>query len=209
MQLQSDKISTAYRQKYSSSRPSTFWQYGERTQYPSVAVQHRSRESATSTNINKRAIQTITRLSVLHNVTLHRTLVHRSSYYSARSHQPLTSSPLASPTYSPTHTVQERRRAQYKSTTSSSLHRTPTSQPFLSRVSNQTTPEDPQKVFLRERLQARCREHAQKLRDRAVSSRRRNSERYSDVFMDGDDDESDDVIMQDEVRVVLYRGPFL
>lgn len=127
----------------------------------------------------------------------------RSSYYSARSHQPMNSSPLASPTYSsPTHKVQERRRAQYKSIAPpsyrSSIATTPAKPLF--RLGNQT-PEDPQKVFLRERFQARCRAHAQKLRERAVHSRR-SSDKYSDIFMDCDDEdeESDDVIMQDEVR---------
>ena len=125
----------------------------------------------------------------------------RSSYYSARSHQPINSSPLASPSYSsPTHHAQERRRAQYKSMTHA--YRSPTthtSANLLFRAGTQT-PTDPQKMLLRERFQARCREHAQKLRERAVSSRR-SSDRYSDVFMEYDDDEeSDDVIMQDEVR---------
>jgi len=76
---------------------------------------------------------------------------------------------------------------------------TPASAKLLFRTSSQTS-EEPQKAFLRERFQARCREHAQKLRQRAVDSRR-NSDRYSDVFMDcdDDDDESDDVVMQDEL----------
>lgn len=126
-----------------------------------------------------------------------------SSYYSTRSHKPANSSPLASPSYSsPTHNA-ERRRAQHKSTTAS--HRLPalqTSAKLLFRPSIQT-PADPQKVFLRERLQARCRQHAQKLRERAVSSRR-SSDKCSDVFMDCDDeDESDDIIMQDEVRLCI------
>lgn len=111
------------------------------------------------------------------------------------------SSPLASPTFSsPTREAQERRRAQYKSM-APVAYRTPanqTSAKLLFRTGNQTST-DPQKAFLRERLQARCREHAQKLRERAVNSRR-NSDRCSDVFMECDDEEeSDDVIMQDEV----------
>ena len=116
----------------------------------------------------------------------------------------MNSSPLASPTYSsPTHEAQERRRAQYKPFTSASCRSsvTPASAKLLFRTSNQTS-EDPQKAFLRERFQARCREHAQKQRERAVNSRR-SSDKYSDVFMDCDDDddeESDDVVMQDEVR---------
>jgi hypothetical protein len=126
----------------------------------------------------------------------------RSSYYSARSSQPTNSSPLASPTFSsPTHEAQERRRSQYKSFTSASCRSpvTPASAKLLFRTSNQTS-EDPQKAFLRERFQARCREHAQKQRERVVNSRR-SSDKYSDVFMDCDDDEeeSDDVVMQDEV----------
>ena len=129
----------------------------------------------------------------------------RSSYYSARSHQPLSSSPLASPTcMSPTHEVQQRRRAQYKSTTPAS-HRssaTQSSAKLLFRTGIQT-PEEPQKAFLRERFQAQCRAHAQKLREHAVNVRR-SSDTHSDVFMDcDDDDESDDVIMQDEVRRLI------
>ncbi|KAH0834966.1 hypothetical protein J3R83DRAFT_10675 [Lanmaoa asiatica] len=125
----------------------------------------------------------------------------RSSYYSARSNQPVNSSPLASPSYSsPTHEAQERRRAQYKSMASAS-YRSPVnlaSAKLLFRSGSQTS-EDPQKNFLRERFQARCREHARKLRDRAVNSRR-SSDKCSDVFMDCDDEEeSDDVIMQDEL----------
>lgn len=126
----------------------------------------------------------------------------RSSYYSARSHQPINSSPLASPSFSsPTHQVQERRRAQYKPMISTSYRSpvAPASAQPLFRAGSQTL-EDPQKVFLRERFQARCRQHAQKLRERAVSSRR-SSDKCFDVFMDCDDEEeSDDVIMQDEVR---------
>ena len=125
----------------------------------------------------------------------------RSSYHSARSHQPANSSPLASPTYSsPTHQAQQRRRAQYKSVTPASYRSpvTPASAKLLFRTGNQTS-EDPKKVFLRERFQARCREHAQKMRERAVNSHR-SSDKYSDVFMECDDEEeSDDVIMQDEV----------
>lgn len=126
----------------------------------------------------------------------------RSSYYSARSHQPTSSSPLASPSCSsPTHEVQERRRAQYKSITSASYRSpvTPASVKLLFRAGSQTS-EDPQKVFLRERFEARCRQHAQKLRERAVNSRR-SSDKCFDIFMDCDDEEeSDDVLMQDEVR---------
>lgn len=126
----------------------------------------------------------------------------RSSYYSARSHQPINSSPLASPVHSsPTYDAQERRRAQYKSITPAP-YRSPAIQAsakLLFRAGNQT-PADPQKAFLRGRLHARCREHAQKLRERAVNARR-SSDMCSDVFMECDDEEeSDDVLMQDEVR---------
>ena len=116
----------------------------------------------------------------------------------------MNSCPLASPTYSsPTRKAQERRRSQYKSKISASCRSpvTPASAKLLFRTGRQTS-DEPQKAFLRERFQARCREHAQKLHQRAVNSHR-NSDRYSDVFMDcydDDDEESDDVVMQDEVR---------
>ncbi|KAF9220806.1 hypothetical protein BS17DRAFT_786605 [Gyrodon lividus] len=127
----------------------------------------------------------------------------RSSYYSAQSHQPMNSSPLASsPTMSsPTSAAQARRRSQYKSTAPRAhpSSRTPdAAAKLLFRTSSQTS-EDPQKAFLRERFQARCRERAQKLREKAVRSRR-SSDNFSDEFMDCDEEEeSEEAVMQDEL----------
>ncbi|KAG8216592.1 hypothetical protein J3R82DRAFT_6777 [Butyriboletus roseoflavus] len=74
----------------------------------------------------------------------------------------------------------------------------PASAQLLFRAGSQTS-EDPQKSFLRERFQARCKQHAQKLREQVINSRR-SSDKSFDIFMDGDDEEeSDDVIMQDEL----------
>ncbi|KAH7882495.1 hypothetical protein F5I97DRAFT_1931698 [Phlebopus sp. FC_14] len=122
------------------------------------------------------------------------------SYYSTCSHQPLNSSPLASPMMfsSPTTAAQARRRSHYKSAAPRFSHRTPDSpaKRFFSRTKDLNS-EDPQKSFLRERLQARCRESAQRQRERAVFLSR--SSGFSDEFMDCEEDESDDVVMQDEL----------
>ncbi|KIJ63820.1 hypothetical protein HYDPIDRAFT_112790 [Hydnomerulius pinastri MD-312] len=126
----------------------------------------------------------------------------RSSYYSARSHrshQPLNSSPLASPSMSsPTSAAQERRRSQYKSAAprTQTSYRTPETTAKL--LFSKSVSEDPQKTFLRERFQARCRERAQRQREKAVNSRR-SSDAFSDEFMDCDEEESDEAIMQDEL----------
>ncbi|OAX39943.1 hypothetical protein K503DRAFT_738519 [Rhizopogon vinicolor AM-OR11-026] len=125
----------------------------------------------------------------------------RSSYYTSRSHQPLTSSPLASPKSSPVIAAQARRQAQYK-TRETSSSRTPftLSQPLFAQSSGKT-PEDAQKSLLRERFRARCLERAQKERQEKVKGRRTASS--SDVFfdseMDCDEDEDEDSVMQDEL----------
>lgn len=62
---------------------------------------------------------------------------------------------------------------------------------------------DPQKRFLRDRLQARCLERATKARERAVRKKRQDmfGEPSSDDFqMEDDSEEDDETIMQDEVR---------
>ncbi|KAF9240450.1 hypothetical protein BU15DRAFT_87658 [Melanogaster broomeanus] len=125
----------------------------------------------------------------------------RSSYYSARSHKPTSSSPLASPSMSsPTSAAHARRRSQYKSTAhhAHTSYRNPDAPSKLLFGSGSQTSEDPQKAFLRERFQARCRERAQRLREKTVMSRR-SSDAFSDEFMDCDEEESEDTIMQDEL----------
>ncbi|KAH7924938.1 hypothetical protein BV22DRAFT_1034633 [Leucogyrophana mollusca] len=131
----------------------------------------------------------------------------RSSYYSARSHQPMNSSPLASPKSSPTTAAQARRRSQYKSTasripsTSRGSNTERIGQPLFYRTGSQV-PEDPQKSFLRERFKARCFERAQKQRESAVASRRRDSEPgdlFSDTSMDCEEEEDENSVMQDEL----------
>ncbi|KIK40396.1 hypothetical protein CY34DRAFT_807251 [Suillus luteus UH-Slu-Lm8-n1] len=123
----------------------------------------------------------------------------RSSYYSARSHQPLASSPLASPKSSPVVAAQARRQAQYKSRVTSSSRSATTQLPCTEAGSK--TPENPQKTFLRERFKARCLERAQKQRHDKVQKQRSCSS--SDVFfeseMDCDEDEDDEMVMQDEL----------
>ncbi|KAG1729521.1 uncharacterized protein EDB91DRAFT_1159470 [Suillus paluster] len=118
----------------------------------------------------------------------------RSSYYSARSHQPLASSPLASPKSSPVVSAQARRQAQYKA------------RPLATQLpcvqAGSRTPENPQKTFLRDRFKARCLERAQKQRQDKVQKQRTASS--SDVFFDAemdcdDEDEDDESIMQDEL----------
>jgi len=130
----------------------------------------------------------------------------RSSYYSARSHQPLASSPLASPKSSPVVAAQARRQAQYKARVTSSS-RSAASQ-FPCTQSGSKTPENPQKTFLRDRFKARCLERAQKQRHDKVQKQRTPSS--SDVFfdceMDCDEDEDDELVMQDEVCDFPDRG---
>ncbi|KAG1726399.1 hypothetical protein EDB19DRAFT_1752569 [Suillus lakei] len=123
----------------------------------------------------------------------------RSSYYSARSHQPLASSPLASPKSSPVLAAQARRQAQYKARVTSSSRSASTQLPCAQAGSK--TPENPQKTFLRDRFKARCLERAQKQRHDKVQKQRTHSS--SDVFfdseMDCDEDEDDEFVMQDEL----------
>ncbi|EGO03338.1 hypothetical protein SERLA73DRAFT_174788 [Serpula lacrymans var. lacrymans S7.3] len=106
----------------------------------------------------------------------------RSSYYSSLSYQPINSSPLASPSLkSSLVSAQARRRSQYKP----------------------TTPEDPQRSFLRERFKVRCFERAQRQRERVVQGKRRSSDASSDLLdeggMDCEEEEEDDMVMQDEL----------
>ncbi|KAG2140695.1 hypothetical protein DEU56DRAFT_798284 [Suillus clintonianus] len=123
----------------------------------------------------------------------------RSSYYSARSHQPLASSPLASPKSSPVVAAQARRQAQYK-TRATGSSRSATNQLPCTQSGSQT-PENPQKSFLRDRFKARCLERAQKQRHDKVQKQRTAS--GSDVFfdseMDCDEDEDEEFVMQDEL----------
>lgn len=71
-------------------------------------------------------------------------------------------------------------------------------------------PENPQKQFLRERLQAKCLDRVEKARARAVKQRRYTgySDRSSDGFdeedrMEEEEEEDDDDIMGDEVPISL------
>ncbi|KAF8526614.1 hypothetical protein BU17DRAFT_82746 [Hysterangium stoloniferum] len=99
-----------------------------------------------------------------------------------RMYQPRHSSPL-SPLSSPTNDVQNRRKRQYKSQSSSY------SLPKLN-IGDDT----PQKQFLRERFKARCLERAKESRARAVRKYRGDS---SDVGSDGFDIEGD-LAMEEE-----------
>ncbi|KAG6329182.1 hypothetical protein ID866_9908 [Astraeus odoratus] len=139
------------------------------------------------------------------------------------------SSPPPVPTDSPTTAAQERRKGQYKSLVSC---RTPeagasakrlfssgssgtggssafgnskrSGRAFFSSL-NQAHPEDPTKIFLRERFQARCLERMKQARRRAVSERRIVGSSDAGFFetgdeeMDCDDEETDDAVMQDEL----------
>ena len=131
-----------------------------------------------------------------------------SSYYSARSHQPLVSSPLASPKSSPVVAAQARRRAQYK-TRETSSSRTPIilCQPLFTQA-NGKTPEETQSSLLRERFRARCFERAQKERQEKVKKSRTVSgsdDVFFDSAMDCDEDEDEESVMQDEVCDFLVR----
>ncbi|KAI6138436.1 hypothetical protein EDD17DRAFT_394500 [Pisolithus thermaeus] len=116
------------------------------------------------------------------------------------------SSPLPMQMSSPTTCAQERRKGQYKSLVS---HRTPDSSSVSRRLFSTVNAgqldcsTDPTKSFLRERFQARCREHAKKARQRAVSERR-GSIGSSDAGFSFDDEmdcdeETDEDVMQDEL----------
>lgn len=132
----------------------------------------------------------------------------RSSYYSARSHQPLVSSPLVSPKSSPVVAAQARRQAQYKTRVSSSSRTSITFGQPLFTQNGSKTPEDPQKSLLRERFRARCFERAQKEREEKVKRQRTasSSDVFFDAEMDCDEDEDDDSVMKDEVCDFPVRG---
>ncbi|KII84613.1 hypothetical protein PLICRDRAFT_80017, partial [Plicaturopsis crispa FD-325 SS-3] len=139
------------------------------------------------------------------------TPTHRRPSYNGLSHQPLNSSPLASPKSSPTADAHARRRSQYKSR----LPSTPasiaapifTSSSTRKRTGANSTPftnEDPQKAFLRDRFKARCVERARNAREEKVRGKRSSGfDSSSDGFdmdMAGDEEEEDDEqIMQDEL----------
>ncbi|TFK90336.1 hypothetical protein K466DRAFT_484937 [Polyporus arcularius HHB13444] len=132
------------------------------------------------------------------------------------SHAPLLSSPLASPTSSPAANASARRRSQYKANAFSSPadrrssgaygKRRHSSDTFVQGSSTQATSapsseEPPRKAFLKERLQARCIERAQKKRERAIArgSRHLSSDASSDgldELMD-EDDEDEEVMLND------------
>lgn len=108
---------------------------------------------------------------------------------------------------SPTTCAQERRKGQYKSLFS---HRMPDSSSVPRRLFSTASAgqldcsTDPTKSFLRERFQARCREHAKKARQRAVSERRgsigsSDTGFFFDDEMDCDEEETDEDVMQDEL----------
>ncbi|KAI0088851.1 hypothetical protein BDY19DRAFT_1048377 [Irpex rosettiformis] len=125
-------------------------------------------------------------------------------------HTPSKSSPLtvpadSSPILSPTPTIQDRRRSQYKSMalTSPTINRT---RPTSRRVSSHPAPpsrpdlfghsqEATGKQLLRERFKARCLERALKERERKIVGKRRASDWSSDgpdEMMDFDDDDEDE-----------------
>lgn len=129
---------------------------------------------------------------------------------SISTHQPLQSSPLASPSSksSPISTVQ-RRKSGYKAAF-----------PLLFSNSADSRPaEEPQKAFLRERFKARCFARAKKDREKAWSRANRNStgsvsggssDGDGDFEMDdddGEDVEGEDATMQEEVRFLHPNPP--
>ena len=149
------------------------------------------------------------------------TTPHRLSYTSPTSyaHPPLRSSPLASPNSSPTADAHARRRSQYKANAFSSPVSRRTSDAYAqqrrrsnggfvqgssTQATSAPTEEPPRKAFLRERLQARCLERAQKKRERAIAQGRRHmsSEPSSDGLEDmmDEDDEDEENMLNDEVR---------
>ncbi|PPQ78246.1 hypothetical protein CVT25_011705 [Psilocybe cyanescens] len=126
-------------------------------------------------------------------------------------YKPLNSSPLVdspeSPKTSPAAAAQARRKSQYKGHVSTTplFSRTATAGRGSARRSGSSSTAavetDPQKSFLRGRLQARCLERASKAREKAVLKTRQASFGPSsdDQAMDDDDGEDDDDIMQDEL----------
>ncbi|KAI0711271.1 hypothetical protein C8Q76DRAFT_622983 [Earliella scabrosa] len=148
------------------------------------------------------------------------TTPHRLSYTSPTSyaHPPLRSSPLASPNSSPTADAHARRRSQYKANAFSSSVSRRTSDAYAqqrrrsnggfvqgssTQATSAPTEEPPRKAFLRERLQARCLERAQKKRERAIAQGRRHmsSEPSSDGLEDmmDEDDEDEENMLNDEL----------
>lgn len=123
-------------------------------------------------------------------------------------YRPLNSSPLVdspeSPKTSPAAAAQARRKSQYKShvSTTPSFSRNMERGSTRRNGSASAVDSDPQKSFLRDRLQARCLERATKARENAVLKTRQAGFGPSsdDQGMDDEDgDEDDDDIMQDEV----------
>ncbi|KAI6038346.1 hypothetical protein EDC04DRAFT_1991416 [Pisolithus marmoratus] len=158
---------------------------------------HTSYPPSTPTRSSSRATTSVKRFQPRHSSPL----VQPSS-------SPLVgSSPPPMQTSSPTTCAQERRKGQYKSLVS---YRTPESSSVSRRLfsaANVGQPEcstDPAKSFLRERFQARCREHTRKARQRAVSDRRGSISSSDAGFcfsdeMDCDEEETEEDVMQDEL----------
>ncbi|KDR72740.1 hypothetical protein GALMADRAFT_252956 [Galerina marginata CBS 339.88] len=133
--------------------------------------------------------------------------------------RPLNSSPLVespgSPKTSPVAAAQARRKSQYKAHTPTTpllsrgflgargpTRRTPSAASNPSSYLGGSVESDPQKVFLRDRLKARCLERAVKAREQAIRGKRRghlNEPSSDDQPMDDDDEEDDEDIMQDEL----------
>lgn len=149
------------------------------------------------------------------------------AYDSTYAHLPAMSSPLASseaggssPPHSPSVYASQRRRAQYKSRgepTTPTHDRRRTSRrvsqgsiPFALTRQEQPVPaeEPPRKVILREQFKARCIERANKDRERRIKGKRRAIELSSDgvdEFMDCEDDEDDEAVMDDPVCLSLPK----
>jgi hypothetical protein len=134
-----------------------------------------------------------------------------SPAYRNLTHQPLNSSPLASPELSSPVALAQRRRSSYKSRVPS----TPTPSRIFTNHSlssgSTKTVEDPQREFLRERFKARCFERAVKAREAAVRKRRWSESEASsdgvDINCEDDDMEDDDeTVMQDEVRHICLSN---
>ncbi|KAF8799556.1 hypothetical protein BYT27DRAFT_7236304 [Phlegmacium glaucopus] len=128
-------------------------------------------------------------------------------------YKPLNPSPLArSPDRSkssPVVAAQARRRSQYKALAPNTpaptrIFSNPrrSSGRLFSDGNNLASPAgpDPQKVFLRDRFKARCFERAAKARAKAFKERRYSNQSSSDdCYMDYDEEEDDEDIMQDEL----------
>ncbi|KAH9477567.1 hypothetical protein JR316_0009789 [Psilocybe cubensis] len=122
-------------------------------------------------------------------------------------YRPLNSSPLIespeSPKSSPAAAAQARRKSQFKSLGPTTPLFSRTRGPSRRSASSSAVDSDPQRTFLRDRLQARCLERATKARERAVSKTRQfgfGPSSDDQAMDDGDDgEEDDDDIMQDEL----------